>query len=120
MPVQAATSGGNSIKTPPFEHPSDIAAGEVVVINDYPFIAEHDFPVGRGNVQLAIRNGIYRMVPAAAYEMGVTVFWDNAAKKVTNVAVGNVHLGSTASVSYDDDEFIEVAHAPQGVTGVIV
>ena len=96
---------------------SKVNAGDVVVINDTPFIAHTDIAA---NVlgALAMRGGVYELPKASgsgtAINGGVQVYWDANNSQATTSSSGNKLIGRTTPAgAADDDTTVMVEHDPQ-------
>lgn len=94
---------------------ADVAAGDVIVINDSVRIAHRDIPSGTLGA-LAAFGGVYQFprVAATAIGDGVRVYWDATAHKVTNTAAAgaNKQIGFTVGASLSADTVQRVFHSP--------
>ncbi len=91
---------------------SAVAAGEVVVIGDVPFVAHHDIAANAPGA-LAARGGVYRgSVAAAVAGEGVSLYWDDTNNEYTATASGNTHFGHSAGASIEGDTLVDAVHAP--------
>lgn len=93
---------------------SAVAAGEVVELNDVPFVA-HNAIAANELGALAARGGVYELTTDGTTDTpGDTVYWDDTANKITTSASGNPKFGYTLpdqGASADDDK-VKVIHAP--------
>ena len=92
---------------------SAVAAGEVIVIGDQPFVAHVDIAADRKGA-LGSTDGVYILTADGAIGKGVKVYWDNAAKKATLTAAGNKQFGfvTADSSAAGDGDVIKVRHQP--------
>ncbi|GAI99836.1 unnamed protein product [marine sediment metagenome] len=94
---------------------ADVPGGEVVVVGVTPMVAHRDVDNGELGA-LAVSGGIYEMTGDAAILAGVSVFWDDTAKKVTETASGNSHFGFTRNAEITGDTVKGwVIHDPKSV-----
>ena len=103
---------GDTVESIPYT-PSgaDVAAGQVVLMGQLVGIAHK--PILDGELgQLAIHGGVYTVTTAGAYARGVTVYWDNAAKKVTTTSTGNKVFGPMVEASTGDGDTADAMHHP--------
>lgn len=91
-----------------------IAAGEVVIVGRTPMICHQAIPAGALGA-LAAEGGVYTVPGNAAIVAGRKVYWDNAANKVTETAVGNQAIGFTVSACAGDTLPCNIYHQPDGV-----
>lgn len=103
---------GSDIETIPYT-PSgaDVAAGQVVVMGQLIGIATRKILNGILGA-LNIRGGVYTVTTAGAYARGITVYWDNTAKKVTTTATANKVFGVMVEASTGDGDTADVMHMP--------
>jgi predicted RecA/RadA family phage recombinase len=97
---------------------SAVTAGDVILQGVVPMVAHKDIAANKLG-SLASRGGVYRLTPAAAIAVGKTVWWDVAAKKVTETATSNAHFGYTVIASFSGDTLVDVQHSPVGIVGAI-
>lgn len=96
---------------------SAVAAGQVVVVSNTPYVAHLDIAANKLGA-LAARGGVYKGAAAAAVATkGIKIYWDDTANEFTATATGNKHFGFSAGASYDGDAFVNVEHAPLGESG---
>lgn len=94
---------------------ADVAEGEVVVINGYPFIAHAPIVDGEDGT-LAVRGGVYEGLkdgtsgPAIAVGEGVAFIEAN--NLFTDVLTGNVHVGICVKAAGAGDSTVWFCHAP--------
>jgi hypothetical protein len=76
---------------------SNYLAGDVIVLNGIPMIADTDNPVGTGLAivqgALAVYGGVYAIFADAAYAVGTFVYWNAGAVQVTSNPAGNTPFG---------------------------
>lgn len=90
---------------------ADVAAGTVVLTADTPRVAHLDLPANKLGA-LAARGGVYRMKGDAAIAANKKVYWNHAAKKVTETASGNKPFGWTETPCSGDGAECDVRHEP--------
>ncbi len=93
---------------------SALAAGEVVVVGDRPYVSHADVATGT-LAGLAAGGGVYELTADGAMSAGAEVYWDAAAEKLTLTSAGNKHFGSLtpgSSASADGDKVLAL-HNPQ-------
>ncbi len=119
MAAQVKYRRGNCLKAN-YTPGSAVAAGDVVVINKVPYVADSDIAANKlGSVSCG--GGIYEGTPDAAIQGGKPIWWDDTNNKFTETATSNAHFGYSAPAgSTNGDTLIEVIHAPQAVTGLLV
>lgn len=128
--VMAVARGGNPVMVQ-YTPGTSYSAGDVVVANNYPFVAHADNPpssTGLSAIQgsLAIDGGVYQVVADQAIRVGTYVFWDATASKVTltsataTVPFGVLIAGPTGVASdagpAADGDACYVLHRPLGVS----
>lgn len=88
-----------------------VAAGDVVVQNNCPFVAHSDIPANRQGA-LSVGGAVYEMTGDAAILVGKKVYWDNTAKKVTETVASNKGFGWTVSPCAANNGLCLVYHQP--------
>lgn len=86
---------------------ADVAAGDLVIVNDLVGVARLDIPAGTlGSVAVG---GVYEMPKgAAAIDFGKKAYWDTTNKVVTATATGNTLIGKAVSDAAASDGFVRV------------
>lgn len=87
----------------------DVAAGEVVIVNDIVGIAHRPI-VANELGALALQDGIYRGTGDAAIAAGVHVYWNNAADKLTETIGTNKYMGKTVTACSGDGQSVDFVH----------
>lgn len=88
----------------------DIAAGDVVIVNEAVLIAHR--PIDDGELgALAISGGTYKVAGDAAIAVGKKVYWNDSANKVTETVSGNKYFGKAVEACTGDTDIFEVEHA---------
>lgn len=92
---------------------ADVEAGQVVVLGELVGIAPVTIPDGVLGA-LNIMGGVYKCVAAGAYAVGLAVYWDDTANKVTtNAAAGaNKKFGNLVAATSGDGGQANVFHNP--------
>ena len=105
--------GGQQATVADYRPVAEVAAGTVVVVGDFPFIAHLKIEANKLGA-LACGGAIYQVVADAAIAAGKKVFWDDTAKKVTASAGANKVFGYVApgNASTADGDVINVVHNP--------
>jgi predicted RecA/RadA family phage recombinase len=84
-----------------------IKGGEVIIVNKIVGIANYDAAEGKDVETRCV--GVFALPKAAgAIAIGVAVYWDAAAKKVTTTATGNTPLGIAAKAAGANDTTVDV------------
>lgn len=94
---------------------SAVTAGDVVVINGYPFIAHKDIAANaRG--ELAAGGGVYDFLKDGSsgpdMAVGEGAAWIEADNLATDVLTGNVHLGVVVEAAGASAAAVRVYHNP--------
>jgi predicted RecA/RadA family phage recombinase len=89
-----------------------VAAGEVVVVGNTPMVAHAAIPASTLGA-LASHGGVYQGLSGGAIGVGVLVYWDNAANRVTTTAAGNTALGWSLNATAGASENVRVQHMPR-------
>jgi predicted RecA/RadA family phage recombinase len=90
-----------------------VAAGDVVVVGDYPFIAHLAIAANKLGA-LAAGGAEYKVTANAAIAAGKKVYWDDTNNKVTETATANTPFGfvSPHNAAAADGDLIDVVHCP--------
>lgn len=93
----------------------NVSAGEVVVINGYPFIAHRDIAANTLG-SLAAGGGVYDFIKddtsGPAIAVGEGVAWIEGSNLATDVLTANVHLGVCVAASGANASPVRVYHNP--------
>lgn len=96
---------------------ADVAAGDVVVVGNRPFVAHRAIPATQLGA-LATFGGVYRLEKSGSagpnIEDGDEVYWIEGTNLATNVADGNVHFGPAVGDAGPSASSVRVAHQPSG------
>lgn len=80
---------------------ADIAAGQVLIVGETLRIAHS--PIDNGEFgTLYCGGGVYEVTPAANIAIGIHVYWDNSAKKVTATGGANLYFGIAVEALVQD------------------
>ena len=96
---------------------SAVAAGEVVEVNDVPFVC-HTAIAANELGALAAGGGVYEVTTDGTTDTGGdTIYWDDTANKVTTTSAGNPHWGYTlpGQGATSDGDLIHAIHRPSNV-----
>lgn len=103
----------------PFDHTpgADVAAGEVVVVNNTVLCAMATQPIANGKLGSLNIGGIYKTkVATANTSKGAKVWWDNTANACTTTSTNNTPFGyivdDLADGNVAANTFMEVQHDP--------
>jgi len=102
------------------EPSSAVTGGDVVVVNDVPYVAHTD--IGKDNLgAVAAKGGVYKAPKATgsgeSINGGKKVWWDSGSSVVTETSSGNPHFGfTTPAGSNDGDDTVNVVHEPEANT----
>jgi predicted RecA/RadA family phage recombinase len=112
--MQAVFHHGHSLMVD-YTPGSAVAAGDVVVIGDKPYVAHRDLPANELGA-LAAGGGVYKGVAAGNYAPGEAVYWNDTANKFTQAVGGHPHFGYIVPNSNPaaDGDVVYVEHAPNG------
>ena len=90
-----------------------VAAGEVVIVGNWPHIAHLDIAANTLGA-LAARGAVYRVkATGAIIARGKKVYWDNTNNVITETASGNLHIGSTET-AFASGGYGLLLHEPDG------
>jgi len=96
---------------------ADVAAGDVIVIGDKPYVAHQDIAADALGA-VAAGGGTYNGPAAGNYAPGDAVYWNASTSKFVNAAAtgAHTHFGyiTPDSDPASDGDIIEVEHAPNG------
>lgn len=118
MALEAEFKHGDAVLMVPYT-PSGAAvvAGQVVVVNQVPYVAHVRIEDGQLGA-LAARNGSYECIADGNLVAGVKVYWNDTTNKVTVTAAAgaNKHFGflEPQSDPAADGDACRVVHAPDG------
>lgn len=92
-----------------------VAAGEVVVLNGYPFIAHRDIAANELG-SLSAGGGVYDFLKdgtsGPAIAVGEGVAWIAGSNLASDVLTSNVHLGVCVQAASDSESLVRVYHRP--------
>lgn len=113
--AEAIFRSGNPIMVEYTPSGSDVDAGQVVVINGYPFIAHRDIADGELGA-LAAGGGVYDFLKdgtsGPAMAVGEGAAWIEADNLASDVLTGNVHLGVVVAAAGASVAAVRVYHNP--------
>jgi predicted RecA/RadA family phage recombinase len=113
--MEAVFCRGHNIQTMNHTPVGAIATGEVVVVGDIPAVCIR--PIAAGELgSLNISGGSYMVAGDAAIAVGIPVYWNTTANKVTATASTHKWFGIAAEACTGDTVVFEVAHRPGGKT----
>lgn len=98
-----------------------VAAGDVVVIGDKPYVAHRDIEANRLGA-VASEGGVYRLTAAGNYAPGDKVYWDDTNNKITTGVGSHPHFGfivPSSDPAADGDD-VDVEHRPDGTATAAV
>lgn len=113
MSIQALFRGGRPQMVDYTPDGSDVAGGDVVVINDLPLVAHA--PIADGVLgALAAGFGIYRLTASAAIDECKKVYWKDSTNKLSESATDGVLFGMTlpGQIASADGDQVDVIHLP--------
>lgn len=94
-----------------------IAAGEVVIIDEHPYIAHRAIAAGELGA-LAAYGGVYDFIKdgtsGPAITAGEDVSWIEGSNLASDVTTGNVYLGRAVADAGPSDALVRVLHMPYG------
>lgn len=93
---------------------SDVAAGEVIVLGNIPYVAHVAIPANTLGA-LAARGGVYEGISDGSIDTpGAPVYWDDAEGEFVATGSSLTHFGFSVadSAAVDDQGVIRVRHAP--------
>ena len=106
------------VQTVPHVAGADIAAGEVVIINNTVLLGIARIPIANGALgALDVALGIYEVkVATANTSKGAKVYWDNSANAVTTTSTNNTSFGFIVDDDADGavaaNTYMDVMHWP--------
>jgi predicted RecA/RadA family phage recombinase len=114
--MDATFHRGNALMVP-YTPSGAVAAGDVIVLGDKPFVSHRDIAAAEDS-NVAASGGTYLGVAAGNYAPGQSVFWNNTTKKFVNAAATGAHkhfgfLTANSDPAADGD-IVEVEHSPNG------
>ncbi len=94
---------------------STVAGGTVLIVGNRTVVTHRDILDGEVGAA-ASRGGTYEMVADGALAVGVNVYWDDTAKKVTATTTGNLLFGTIVDgfAAAADGDLVRVQHLPDG------
>lgn len=94
---------------------SAVAAGDVVVINRYPFIAHKDIAANERG-ELSCGGGVYDFIKdgtsGPAIAVGEGVAWIDGSDLATDVLTANTHLGVCVEAAGASQAYVRAWHMP--------
>lgn len=102
---------------------ADVAAGDIIVMNGWPFVAHRDIPAGvQGS--LAVFGGKYKLLKngtsGPAIAVGEQVAWIDNTNLATDITTGNVQFGPCVEDAPANQAYVIAAHLPHGRTTNLV
>lgn len=107
------------VETRDYTPGSAVDAGDVIVIDGWPYVAHQDIPANTLG-SLAIRGGIYDVIKDGTSGPTITdgepIYWIENDELATDDGVGNVHFGKAVEAASDSASRVRVHHDPYGHT----
>lgn len=112
MSAQARFKHGDPL-TCPYTPSGAVTAGDVVVLNDTPFIAPSTLAANQAG-SLNYGGAVYEVVADGAIAGGKKVYWDDATNKVSLTSSGNKGIGrlEPQSAAAADGDLVRMIHDP--------
>lgn len=111
-PFEAQFKHGNPT-TMDYTPGADVAAGEVVVVNNTVLVGISHFPIANGVLgALDVSGGVYEVKVAGNYAAGSKVWWDTTLNAATTTSTNNTPFGWTVETSPAANSYVEVLNEP--------